>query len=812
MRKAVLLLYLIPAFLMAQQQVTGVVKSNSENLAGVSVVEKGTTNGATTDANGEFQISVGENAVLEFAFVGFVTKEVTVGNQSSLTVILEDDVQTLAGVKLVGFSDVNSQARRRASVVQDLPESTVTLTEVAIENAGITNVQTFADNIPNLQFAQSQNVGVNFLTVRGIPQIRNGDAPVAFVIDGIIIPDANLLNQELFDVAMIEVVKGPQGTLYGKNAIAGAVNVISQKPGNDFLGKVKATTGNGNLFAGNVNLNIPLVKDKVFLRTSALYRSFGGLIENTHLNKMIDERQQQYYRGQLDFKFTDEFSALLLGQYSREDGKGPNYAHAPLNDPNNPQEILDLENLNDVIDAGDLGDAYLNNTFTALKLKYDSDDMYYQSVTSYNDSERFHEGDLDFTPAGLEGRNPTTFLSDYNTTTFGTPRSILALYQKQTSGSKVFNQEIRIGTSGDQKLSWDLGGFFQRSEKAFISYEGLFPEVVGVDFVNIYTTFAAFAFADYKVNDKLNISVGLRFDNDGIEQDNKKLEKTFTDSKSILQPKASIAYKITEDNMLFANYGLGYRNAGFNGKPSNLYGLKYDEETSHNFELGLKNSFLQDRIILNLAGFYTLMNNQQQYRFTFFNGENVIGNFNFDETSVLGFEADFKFRVNQYLDILGSYGYTKATIEKGGSVGVVQVVDGKVTETQRDLSIYDNNSVPMVPLQNFNIGLESAFDINQSWGFLANVNLNHVGEIHWHEDNEAVSPGYNLVNGRIGFEYNKMYKFSLWARNLLDKRYYQEVYAGTESATGWRTNPVLPGDLGWRGQPRAFGIDLSVSF
>ena len=267
MIRNLLLLILFVPFLSFSQEITvsGKVKSSSDVLLGVNVIEKGTSNGTTTDVDGNYSIKVNQGATLVFSYLGYKTKEIPVNGKSSIDVYLEEDASQLDEVVIKGFDNVIGQARRRAESVQSIPESVVTFTAKDIEVKGISNVQTFADQIPNVNFTTSQNIGNNFITVRGISQIRNGDAPIAFVIDGVTLPDANLLNQELFDVALIEVVKGPQGALYGKNAIAGAINIVTNQPTNNFKNKVKVGYGNGNLLQTQLSSSGPLVKDKLFI-------------------------------------------------------------------------------------------------------------------------------------------------------------------------------------------------------------------------------------------------------------------------------------------------------------------------------------------------------------------------------------------------------------------------------------------------------------------------------------------------------------------------------------------------------------------
>ena len=234
--KLLLFALLCPLFVFSQKiTINGNISDAQDLLPGVSILEKGTTNGTSSDIDGNFSIKINQKATLVFSFIGYKTQEIKITNKKSLMVILEEDRSSLDEIIVKGFTGVIGQARRRAESIQNIPESVVTFTSKGIEAKGIENIKTFSDHVPNVNFTTSQNIGNNFITVRGISHIRNGESPIAFVIDGVTLPDANLINQELFDVALIEVVKGPQGALYGKNAIAGAINILTNKPTNNLL-------------------------------------------------------------------------------------------------------------------------------------------------------------------------------------------------------------------------------------------------------------------------------------------------------------------------------------------------------------------------------------------------------------------------------------------------------------------------------------------------------------------------------------------------------------------------------------------------
>lgn len=786
MIRNLLLLILFVPFLSFSQEITvsGKVKSSSDVLLGVNVIEKGTSNGTTTDVDGNYSIKVNQGATLVFSYLGYKTKEIPVNGKSSIDVYLEEDASQLDEVVIKGFDNVIGQARRRAESVQSIPESVVTFTAKDIEVKGISNVQTFADQIPNVNFTTSQNVGNNFITVRGISQIRNGDAPIAFVIDGVTLPDANLLNQELFDVALIEVVKGPQGALYGKNAIAGAINIVTNQPTNNFKNKVKVGYGNGNLLQTQLSSSGPLVKDKLFYRVSGSYKKGDGLLNNITLDEAPDFLEDLTLRAQLKARFSSKISATLTGQIIDAEAGAVYYA-APTNG-NAKIAPDDYDNL--AIQADQRGVGTLNNTYGNLKVDFNLDKVKLTSLTTYNKAERNALGDLDFTSADV-------------------------LRQDQDSNTKTFNQEIRLGSvsNSDSKLNWDLGVFYQNLDKTLITRAsadfgffappfmptGTQSQLAVGDFTNNYKTFAVFGFVDYKVSDKLTLSAGLRYDNDNISQDNRSEGTNPSRVDTQVQPKVSLAFKASDNILMYANYGKGYRTGGFNQGQTVRYGTDFNAETTDNYEIGIKNTFWDNRFILNLSGYYIDFTDQQLYALVLDGGAGqiLIGNFNVPESRSVGFEADMRLRAFNWLDILASYGVSKSTIERGTSTESIG------TNATIDVS---GNATPLVPQDSYSLGLESSFDISDKIAFNGNVNLKGTGEMYWHEDNAAVSPRYSLLNARINLSFNDKFTVGLWGNNITDTEYITEFFDQTFSNGG--------SDLAWLGQPVSFGTSISYKF
>lgn len=764
--------------------VTGTVSDNHDVLPGVNIIVKGTSNGTTTDFNGNYEIVVASDAVLVFSYIGYQTKEVEVGDNKTINVTIEEDAQALETVVVKGFADVVGKARKRTESIQNIPESVTAFNSEGIENAGINNVTEFAKQVPNLKLSSTQAAGINFITVRGIPQIRNADAPVAFVIDGVTIPDPSLLNQELFDLALIEVVKGPQGALYGKNAIGGAINIYSKAPTNSTKNNIKLGYGNANSILAQFVSSGAITDDKLYYRVSTQVKDYGGLLENVTLNEKADFSREFNVRGQLIARLSNNFKASGTVQVINAKAGATYYSVNPNGNifvdgfPGGPL-TPNPEEGNNIIAGDEPGRSDLKNFFTNLNLEYTLNKVKLQSITSYNHVDRSLSGDLDFTS-----------FDDFT--------------QGEKAETKTFNQEIRLNNiASDSKLNWSAGAFYQNIEKPFFQ-DGMNRDftdfslfyAIAADVVNTTETYAFFGFADYALTDKLTASVGFRYDFDTFEQQDNLSGTTSERSNNVFQPKVSLSYKASETALIYANYGRGYRTGGFNPASTTRFNRQFEDELTDNFELGFKTSWWDNRFILNGSVFYTDFTNQQQYAFdlaTFF-----AGIYNYDKSTIFGFELDTKIRLSNYLDLTGSYGFVDSKIKDGGLTGT------EVTDPPTNLSAFNDNKTPFIPASNFNIGLDSNIAINDKLDFNANINLSGTGETYWFEDNVAKSDGYQLLDARASLTINKKVKFTVWGKNITDKQYFLEYYSGAQFG-GFD-------DFGWRGRPATYGATLSIDF
>lgn len=783
MKKLLLIILLIPVISFSQNKtISGVITDGLEPLPGVNIIEQGTTNGAISDFNGSFELTVNSEATLILSYIGFKTQEIVITEQVSLNISMEESAEQLEGAIVKGFAGVMGKSRKRTASIQTTAESVTALNSEGIESAGITDVSSFSALVPNLKFNSAQAVGLNFITVRGIPQVRGGDAPLAFVIDGVTIPDPSLLSQELYDLALVEVVKGPQGALYGKNAIGGAVNIYTKEPTNMFSNKIKLGAGNGGNLQAQFVSSGALKKDKIFYRFSTQYKNFDGLLTNEFLNEKVDFRKDFNIRGQIKAKVTSNFTIAATYQHFKIDGGATYYSVNPIGfDGEFPGGILDPnpKDGNNVIVADVLGKSDMINNYGNFKMGYNLGSVKLQSITSINKVERSTIGDLDFIDLDL-------------------------FTQGEEASTKTFNQEFRINNiNTDTKFDWSLGGFYQKIEKDVyqngtdgVDAEFGEAEYDTADYLNETKTIALFGFGDYKITDKFTVSAGFRYDIDKFTQEDFLFVTNSERDNNEFQPKLSLSYQASKKVLFYANYGRGYRNGGYNADATDLFNREFDDEISDNYEFGFKTTTWDNRLIFNGSVFSSKLTNQQQYILdlnTF-----IAGVYNYDETKIFGFELESRVRLSNYLDFFANFGVADAEIVEGGTTG-------GTNGTTTDNSAYNGKKTPFVPVSSFAVGLESSFKITDDLKFNGFLNLDTTGKTYWHETNLAANTtdAYSLLEARLGLSY-KNWKLEVYGKNLTDQQYYQEFSPGEYVGS--------PDDVAWRGQPLTIGSSISVKF
>ncbi len=332
-------------------------------------------------------------------------------------------------------------ALRRDQRLQDAPLAITAFDAQAIQDAGIERPADFIGLTSNVTLVETQNAGSAFVIIRGISQNRNSEPSVAVIVDGVLQVNPAQFNQELFDIEQIEVLKGPQGGLYGRNAIGGAIVINTKKPTDQLEGNVTVGVDNGFGYFLRGGLSGP-VADDVYFRLAGSYYDTDGFIPNTFLGENADPLEDISLRASLLFEPTSQLSIDLRGSVNLLRTQGLYY--------------------NIVNDVNDIAPVRVNNPGqndrdiynVVMKVEYRGDNAVLTAISSYDTLTEILTGDaFDFLPI------EDSFFFNLFEGIFG-PGNGFDLNQSQFLDVKAFSQEVRLASPNDgRKFNWLVGGY-----------------------------------------------------------------------------------------------------------------------------------------------------------------------------------------------------------------------------------------------------------------------------------------------------------------------------------------------------------------
>lgn len=652
-------------------------------------------------------------------------------------------------------------AQKRAEKLQEVPVSVTAFSSAMIEDAGIKTAEDFLSLTPNIRMVQSFTVGNSFVTVRGISQINNNDPSVAVVVDGV--PQANQkqLTQQFFDIERIEVLKGPQGALYGRNSIGGAINIITRQPKDKMEGSVEVGYGTGDTWSANAAVGGPVVKDKLLFRAAASYQDSDGLITNSFLNRKADFYQDKTGRLQGTWLATENISVDARASASRTEGGAVLYSQFGTTGLSNATYIKPTENV--------LGESQRDMDDLSLKIDWDFGAATLTAITAYSTVEESYRGDLDFSSAQAVG-------------------------QGQDLDVDMLSQEVRLTSPNDQPFRWIAGAYYLHTNRdltttVFLDNNGTIPGFTKLfvfgDESNSNDAYALFGQGAIDVTEKLELSGALRFDSDQREQtdllrNNAVRERTFKK----WQPKVTAKYKWTDAVMTYATFSTGFRSGGFNA-PTVTPAI-FAKETTTNYEAGFKATMADGRVVLNGSAFHTKLENAQIFKVDLVAGAQIIDNIR--RATLTGLELEMQARLALGWDLFGGLGITDSEIKN---------FDGTAA--------YKGNQLPNNTKLTLNAGSQYSFDITDSVGGLLRFDIDHRGKQYYTADNIDFRKSITLIDLRAGLTYDD-WSLTAYVKNLTDKQYFSE-YADARwsgSATGQ--------DLGQLSRPRSYGVTAKARF
>lgn len=685
-------------------------------------------------------------------------------------------------------------AQLREQVLQDVPTAITAFDAKAIEDAGIKTTEDFVGLTPNLTFDDSFTYLNSFVVARGVTQVNNADSPVAIIVDGIPQNNQKQLKQSLFDVEQIEVLKGPQGSLFGRNAIGGAISITTKQPTNDFEGFVGGGISNGTGYRAEAGLSGPIVKDRVLFRVAGSYYETDGVIENIFLNDDVDFVDHDVsVRGKFTFLPTDNFTIDIRASYN-DVVAGSSYDTIVNNTANTPGVPLFRDGgPNDVFAPTSDFRGFTDATVVDLSGKADLELPFatLTYITGYTDLREDYRADLDFSnptqPSGIFGG--------------------LNLGQAQDLDVELFSQELRLVSPDNQPFRWIIGGYYLNTQRdlqtrVIIDVDQTVEQfdngTILVNRVenNNNNAYAVFGQIEYDFTDRLTLQLGARYDSDERNQiDPTTAGSDRSETFSSFQPKATISYKASDDILAYATYSTGFRSGGFNGPGVILPG--FDEEELTNFEIGLKTQFADNRVTLNLSAFQSESEGFQFFFVDVTTGQQIISNL--DEVDIFGFEAELNFRASDMFSFNAAVGHTNSEIQSIGNPDLETFLTGAGVNTA---NIIGSRS-PKTTDWTANLGGQFTAPISNNMDLLLRADYEYSGNKYWQVDNLDVRDPVHLVNLRGAIE-SETWALSLWVRNLLDEEYFADFNPAEFAGGGF--------DLGFQARPRTYGVDLKIRF
>jgi iron complex outermembrane receptor protein len=662
------------------------------------------------------------------------------------------------------LEEVFVTARRRTELLQRVPDQITVFSEQEIADARISTFQDFADLTPNLQTFENFRRGVFNITVRGIPTVQGGEPPVTVLVDGVQVSGLDFVNQDLFDLKSIQVLRGPQGAIYGRGAIAGAILIETRAPGDEVEANVQSSwTGEIDETRVAGSLSGPIVTGKLAGRISGSYYDRRGFITNSLAGGYCDFGDEKTVRGQL--RFTPSESLTVDAKLNYLDGH--NWASCLATSTDADPFLGDGKHFPDDLPRD--FKQYDDREITEMSLKFDWKLPVgtLVSASSYQDSESFSPGDVDFGPV----IQPVFFENPVNV--------------------EAWNTNLYLVSNEGGPLDWIVGAFYQDRETnnqlrvALAPLPLQPPFFLDSDQVDLSKAWAVFGEATYRPAEKLELSASLRYDEDKRESRDRNvadsyIEETFT----ALQPRASISYFWSDDLTTYLSVGRGFRSGGFNSLADTLaVGLSdrlFDKETATNYELGFKSTLFDGRMSLNGAVFHTQFENQQFYYIDVAHVARIV--LTLPETEINGAELEAIARPIDRLELRGALGIADGEITKGGQFGE------------------DGAPSPNAHRYTVNLSGQYEFALTDTLSLMPRLEYERRGPIYYDQFGDYRYPDTDFVNASITLG-GEHWSISAFGRNLTDERI--PTFFGVDSG-GPGVHQFL------QNQIRTYGLELRV--
>ena len=707
------------------------------------------------------------------------------------------------------LGEVVVTAQKRAEPIGDVPIAMTAVNRNALENTHARTLSEMQQLAPN--FSLEQQLGINTVTMRGVGGGGRNigfDTRVGVYVDGVYMGQSQALDQALLDIEQIEILRGPQGHLFGRNTVAGAVNITTRAPSDKFESSLRAVAGNYNAREGYADVSGPIT-DRLQGKLSAGYETRDGFTTNLFNNQKLDDMKRASVRGQLAFQATDRLAFNLSADHAdiRQNtviGEAvTGMFDAPLPRPYADRTV----NYNT--------SPHINNTLSGINLtaNYDMAGGHtLTAITGYRDTHQNLLSDVDWSPNDV-------FRVDY------------------TDDFRQLSQEIRIASPAKGPLRYVAGVYLMhesadtnrvptvRNDTSTLVQHPLVPgpipfgALTGMNPGNTVPlwgtvktdSYALFGSLDYDLTAKLTLNLGARYTDekknllyniDGTTSGIPPMgtARNYTDGRSdnMLTPTAGMTYALDKSHNLYGKYSTGFKSGGWNfdyQTPTQIASkINFNKETVDSYELGLKGSAPGRRLQYDLAIFHSTFKDFQVFQFADLGGgrtEMQLRNAARAESN--GAEASLRALLTDSLSIGGNIGILKATFDSfpGGMTGGGDAA-GRRLPYAPDLTTAVMASYSM-PAPSLGGRLDFYGECSHRSKSYSGVDNNEI------TDNIS---SRNIVNARVSLAADHArLGLSLWTRNLFNDNY-----------TVARGRDFFGNQYVKRGDPRMFGVEGRYSF
>ncbi len=714
------------------------------------------------------------------------------------------------------LEEITVTARKRKESLQRTPIAVAAFSKADLEKRNLTNLMQVMSFIPNVTVSSTARGGGGpsaNVYIRGVGQddfLFTTDPGVGIYIDGVYFPRTIGGVMDLLDLKRVEVLRGPQGTLFGKNTIGGAINIISAKPTGETGGMAEVTVGGYNRIDTRGNFDFPIIKDQLFAKISFSTKNrdgYGNRLDfatKKILDKGLGNQNQTAVRAAIRWLPSDRITVDISADYSKwKQNSAPTVVtkidiskafptlqwNEVIGIPSGlpyDSRFLIPGNVNDSYGTGPNGVSY-DGWGVSGTVKWDLDDVVAKSITAYRGFK---------TQFGRDGD--------------GSPLPIVATNDKQKQHQ--FSEEIQfVGNSFDGRLHWQAGGFYfseydqDRNQVRLIS--GMYKALEALpgplssgfggagNFLNHFldldldifnemriSSIAGFGQATFDITDKLSLTGGLRYTHEKKDYTlrHRRIASglfivpltTVSNSWNAATPMANLQYQWTDNIMSYVSFARGFKSGGFNGRPTESALVEtFNPEYVSSYEIGVKSQFLDNRLRLNLDAFYMNYTDMQVNVISFSKntGSLVLRTSNIGAARIKGVEMDF-----QAIPIAG--------MRVGGNLGYLSFRINQLDPTVVGVTM--NSKGIRAPKWTMSAYAEYSWDIRNNGRFTVRGDWTYESASFSDITNtpSIIRKAHSIFNARLSYQMLQgQWEISLFGSNLTDKRFINSASSDLNS-------------------------------